>query len=110
MGPKSSAHLLSAVSHEDMKKMIAAASSNCLIEKMGDLPEENQEIIFNKYDDEEDDVGVKLRVSQISHETTENSNKIEISDHAVLPNLEEAEIEKYSSVGNSGDNSRRLSE
>merc|ERR1712223_123891 len=63
--PKSSAHLLSAVSHEDMKKMIAAASSNCLIDKMGDVPEE-----FNKYDEEEeeDDVGVKLQVgiSQIS--------------------------------------------
>merc|ERR1712066_431444 len=98
--PKSSAHLLSAVSHEDMKKMMAAASSNCLIDKMGDVPEETR--IFNKYDEEEDDVGVKLRVSQISNNSLEEKQQNNHSSQ-VLSNVEEAEIE------NSGDNSRRLS-
>jgi len=94
--PTSSARLLTALaSHEDMKSMIAAASSNCLIDKMGELPEETQfPNLNNSYDDE--DVGVKLRVSRSS--TENSSNGLEETTNILpieyLPGVDEVDTEK----------------
>lgn len=97
--PKSSARLLTTLpSHEDMKNMIAAASSNCLIDKLGELAEEPQFPELNQsYDDE--DVGVKLRVSRSS--TENSSNGLEETTNILpienLPGVDEVDNEKENS-------------
>ena len=81
-----------------MKNMIAAASSNCLIDKLGELAEEPQFPELNQsYDDE--DVGVKLRVSRSS--TENSSNGLEETTNILpienLPGVDEVDNEKENS-------------
>merc|ERR1712066_453028 len=100
--PKSSAQLHVKCSHEDMRQLIEAASSNCLLDG---VPEEQSLQLRASFDD--DDGGVKLRVPERTStegstgSSSSSSNLGEVSNNMIvvpqnLPGVKEEEANNSS--------------